>query len=114
MEDNKTKEEILREAADNYVSNHADGEVRRMYGHHLRSFKDGWNAHESYSQQSTKQLQDRVKELEKVLGEAYSSLRSSRIEVVECKCRDHWEKEPAIYLIDIAQQEIESALNTKS
>lgn len=31
----------IHHAAEQYVTNHKDGEVRRMYGHHYRSFTDG-------------------------------------------------------------------------
>ena len=34
--------EILKQTANNYVSNHVDPEVRRMHGHHVRSFMDGF------------------------------------------------------------------------
>jgi len=35
------KDTALEQAADHYVSNHEDIEVRRMYGHYYRTFLDG-------------------------------------------------------------------------
>jgi hypothetical protein len=35
---------VGRALADKYVSEHADPEVRRMYGHHFKSFMAGYNA----------------------------------------------------------------------
>lgn len=32
---------LLNDAADKFVTNHKDEEVRRMYGHHFRSFVEG-------------------------------------------------------------------------
>lgn len=33
--------QLIDDAAKKYVESHKDGEVRRMYGHHYRSFQDG-------------------------------------------------------------------------
>jgi hypothetical protein len=41
------EEKKIKEAADKYVSNHQDSEVRRMYGHHYRSFMAGVSFMES-------------------------------------------------------------------
>lgn len=42
MEEVKTAEQKAKDAAHEYVTNHPDSEVRRMYGHHYRSFMDGY------------------------------------------------------------------------
>jgi hypothetical protein len=41
MTSDEKNKNLLKEVADNYVSNHSDSEVRRMYGHHCRSFIAG-------------------------------------------------------------------------
>lgn len=43
--ENKTNElEIKRSAAKEWIEACGDGEIKRMYGHHMRSFIAGWDA----------------------------------------------------------------------
>lgn len=50
------------EKADNYVSNHKDSEVRRMYGHHYRSYIAGYEE----ADQQNKALLKEVEELKEI------------------------------------------------
>lgn len=64
--ENKTAEELAKE----YVENHPDSEVGRMYGHHVRSFKDGYKASES----TISQLQEELSGLKKFPREPRTQL----------------------------------------
>jgi hypothetical protein len=72
--------EGIKKAADEYVTNHQDSEVRRMYGHHVRTFIDGAN----YSKDIPSQ-EKRIQELEEGLRTLLNALGDDKISIDDTK-----------------------------
>lgn len=63
----------INAAAKFYVENNHDSEVRRMYGHHLRSFKEGAEWAKQALESRIKELEQENKQLKEVLTELHNN-----------------------------------------
>jgi hypothetical protein len=72
QEDTKAREadQRVRAVAHNYVTNHQDSEVRRMYGHHLRTFMDGYKQGQSELREENERLKAIISDVWQDMSEA--------------------------------------------
>lgn len=67
-------------AAKHYVETNPDDEVRRMYGHHYRSFVAGWKANDSETAAELERVKEKLKVYENELGMRYDAVDNEGVE----------------------------------